>query len=165
MTQSEELRNKLLNARDRRWKLIESLSCGRVLIVVSSNIPGADKHKANGLISWAERRLRKEALAETVETAQDEAGTAVFMHTALSPAEAKKAAVEIENRHDYCRLLDIDIYADSETFGRKEAGLEPRKCFICGQDAFNCIRTGKHTHAETLNAAEKLIQLFNFSRI
>lgn len=162
--QSEELRNRLLGARDRRWQLIESLSCGRVLIVVSSNMPGADKHKADGLIRWAEKQLKKAVRAETIETAKDEAGTAVFMQTAFYPADAKKAAVKIETEHDFCRLLDIDIYLDSEAFSRKSAGFEPRKCLICTMNAFDCIRAGKHTHAETISTAEKLIASFNFSR-
>jgi holo-ACP synthase CitX len=164
LTQSEELKSKLLNARDRRWRLIESLSCGKVLIVVSSNMPGINKRKADDLIFWAERQLKKNANAVTIETAQDEAGTAVFMYAPLTSGEAKKVAIELENEYDFCRLLDVDIYTNSETFGRKEAGLDPRQCLICGSNAFNCIRTGKHKYAEAVSAAEKLIELFHSYR-
>ncbi|MCD8491623.1 MAG: hypothetical protein LRY51_06825 [Geovibrio sp.] len=49
MTRSEELRNKLLAARDARWSLIAELDCGDgSLIVISSNMPGEDKAKADG---------------------------------------------------------------------------------------------------------------------
>ncbi|MCD8569164.1 MAG: hypothetical protein LRY50_12920 [Geovibrio sp.] len=46
MTRSEELRNKLLAARDARWSLIAELDCGDgSLIVISSNMPGGGQGK------------------------------------------------------------------------------------------------------------------------
>ncbi|QAR32603.1 hypothetical protein EP073_04030 [Geovibrio thiophilus] len=162
MTRSEELRNKLLEARDARWSLITGLESGEgSLIVISSNMPGEDKAKADGLVSWAATELKKLISAETLQTAQDAAGRAVFMKTLLNPADAKKAGVCLEELHPFCRLLDIDVYSGTTAFGRKEAGLGRRKCLLCGASAADCIRTEKHTHAEAVSAAEKLLSGFH----
>lgn len=162
MTRSEELRNKLLAARDARWSLIAELDCGDgSLIVISSNMPGEDKAKADGLVNWAENELTRLSGAETVRTVQDAAGRAVFMKTSLNPSEMKKAGVALEELHPFCRLLDIDIYSGTKAFGRAEAGMGRRKCLICGESAADCIITEKHTHAEAVSAAEKLLSGFH----
>jgi len=162
LTQSEELRNKLLQARDARWQLIAELDEGnRCLVMISSNMPGEQKHMADGIVAWAEAELKKRIQAKTLKTIQDAAGRAVFMKTPLKPAEAKKAGVGLEELYPFCRLLDIDIYCGGKAFGRTEAGMSKRQCLICAENAADCIRTGRHTYEESVSAAEKLIREFD----
>ena len=162
MTQSEELRNKLLQARDARWQLVTELDDGDgCLVMISSNMPGEHKHRADGIVSWAESELKKMIQIKTLKVIEDTAGRAVFMKTALHPAETKKAGVGLEELYPFCRLLDIDIYCGGKAFGRTEAGIGRRQCLICRQIAADCIRTGRHTYEESVRAAEKLISGFN----
>jgi holo-ACP synthase len=66
--------------------------------------------------------------------------------------ELKKNAVDIENKHRLGRCVDIDVYDTGGTqIGRKDIGMESRKCFICDEDAHSCVRSRKHNIDEIKN--------------
>lgn len=160
--QSDGLRNKILEARQTRWDFLQTCADATdTLIVISVNMPGENKSEADGLCIWAEDELKRLVRLRHLRTFRDAAGTAVFLKTAVSPEQIKKAAVAVEERHPFCRLLDIDVYTGSgEALDRKSGGLPPRKCFLCGEPAVDCIRRGTHGYAETLDAAGKLLEQF-----
>lgn len=66
--------------------------------------------------------------------------------------ELKKNAVDIESKHRLGRCVDIDVYDTGGTqIGRKDIGMESRKCFICNEDAHYCVRSRKHNIDEIKN--------------
>jgi holo-ACP synthase len=61
-------------------------------------------------------------------------------------APMKETTVRLEEGAAWGRLLDLDIYdRQAEPVGRRELGLPPRCCLLCGDAAVDCIRTGRHT--------------------
>lgn len=74
------------------------------------------------------------------------------------PAHAmKELAVKLEQTAVGGRLFDIDVLTPSgEKISRHDLGLSPRKCLVCGDNAYVCGKSRAHTQEE-LN--EKTYQL------
>ncbi len=71
----------------------------------------------------------------------------------INHIEVKRKLIYMEENHILGRCVDIDVYyvEDSDPMmpalsgvSRRDIGLEPRKCFLCEEDARLCSRSQKH---------------------
>ena len=71
----------------------------------------------------------------------------------------KRACVEAEEQIPGGRMLDIDLMnQDGTPISRKDAGLEPRTCFLCGRPAAECVASRRHSREEVNRKAEEYYQ-------
>lgn len=156
----------LLKARDDRRNLQLRLIAenpGKTLVVLTVNIPGAEKRTPDSLI------IGKEGMKVLMETFRAESAIArdlptgfeAFLLTDSSGQEAKKLAVGIETGHPLGRLMDIDVFDDKGTpISRTDMGEETRKCLICGRDARICMRTFAHPLSELHDKIHSIVNGF-----
>ncbi|ADD68355.1 holo-ACP synthase CitX [Denitrovibrio acetiphilus DSM 12809] len=161
--QLEELKNKLLLARDSREQhLSEYLrTCSGSVVMISLNIPGQDKKPAGVLeiFQHACETVHEKLSAVDCVSVEDEAGYYAILMCSKDTEKTKRIAVEIEESSKAARLLDIDVYnANGEQADRKSLGLPPRQCLVCGQPAADCMRNKRHDANTIINAAEKLLK-------
>jgi len=155
-----------LATRDERQRKLQrafeqvELNTSTTVIAISTNVPGSPKH----LLGLS--RHAREALAtlrpwpgfQALHAGPDALGPFFVVLCDLSPQEAKRRAVAIEEETPSARLLDLDIYTSHGTqIGRAEMGLPPRPCLLCGDPAGECMRLLRHSQAELRARAEKLV--------
>lgn len=66
--------------------------------------------------------------------------------------------IEIEEKHPYGRLFDIDVYRE-DGFGisRSEGGFPHRRCLLCENDAKECGRSRRHSLEELEHRVEEIL--------
>ncbi len=138
-----------------------ALGTAPTVIAISTNVPGSPKH----LLGLS--RHAREALAtlhpwpgfQTLHAGPDALGPFYVALCNLSPKEAKRRTVAIEEARPSARLLDLDICdARGTQIGRRELGLPPRPCLLCGAPAGDCIRLCRHPPAKLRAHAEGLLK-------
>lgn len=76
-----------------------------------------------------------------------------------APAEAvKRATVDLEDRHPLGRLWDIDVFP----LTRRDLGLPPRTCLVCGEAAHACARSRAHALDDLIAAIEARVGAWVF---
>lgn len=79
-------------------------------------------------------------------------GPCLFLVVDMEPLEVKSKTIEIEDGHPIGRLADLDVYnLQGTALSRTELELAPRKCYICGDIAHNCVRSKRHSNDEVIN--------------
>ena len=73
-------------------------------------------------------------------------GLCVFL-LSRGGAELKRLCVTLEEDLPGGRFLDIDLTADAP-ISRRDLGLPPRKCFVCGKSAAECVAARTHGEKE-----------------
>jgi len=84
-------------------------------------------------------------------------GPNITMVIDMNAMDIKKLTLQIEDKHPLGRCVDIDVY-NPITFmsiSRTALGYPPRKCYICNDQAKNCIRSRKHTISEVVDYIKK----------
>ena len=100
-------------------------------------------------------------------------GDLVYRETALTgpealwivaaPAEAvKRATVDLEAGHPLGRLWDLDVATTAGAVSRRDLGLPPRACLVCGEPAHACARSRAHGIGELVAAIEALVGAWVF---
>lgn len=69
--------------------------------------------------------------------------------------DIKSLCIQIEEQHPLGRLLDLDVITSS---GEKLSRPHPRSCFLCGEDARICRRSGKHSIESLIQRTRDLLQ-------
>ncbi|MDR1944294.1 MAG: citrate lyase holo-[acyl-carrier protein] synthase, partial [Synergistaceae bacterium] len=77
-----------------------------------------------------------------------------------SAAKAKDASVDIEEREEWGRALDIDILTRGGPISRASSGRAPRKCLLCPDEAKICARMTRHPAEELRERVKSLIRNF-----
>jgi len=161
-----ELRTELLAARSRRQERLQQYfpEDSSSLLQLTLNIPG-DEKCPNGtmdLYRWAERQVESRLpQLNQILAGCDILGPWGLFSIPLSPAATKQVTVAIEDRHDFARLLDIDVFDSSGTsYDRIRLGLIERSCLICPAPAKECIRLQRHSFQQLRERFEKLLQPF-----
>jgi holo-ACP synthase len=63
----------------------------------------------------------------------------------IEPEKIKGLTALIEETHPLGRLFDFDVIASNGLqLSREHIGIEPRKCLLCGKNAFECGRSRSH---------------------
>lgn len=164
-TPPEEVRQRLLAAREERDLLIRGLAAQApgALVVISMRIPGPEKDRPEfgDVIERAIRMLFGLVPgAEVIDEGTGHLGPYVAIACPESPAETKRQALHVEETVRGGPLLDIDVHdVKGRAFSREKLGLAPRRCLICDEAAFDCIRAGRHTPGELEEAVRALILL------
>ncbi|WHA09872.1 citrate lyase holo-[acyl-carrier protein] synthase [Enterococcus montenegrensis] len=87
-------------------------------------------------------------------------GLELFISLPGDPNEIKKKMIEIENTHIFGRIADLDVLYATENqivvTSRKNYGIAPRKCYLCGNDAKICGRSKKHSIDEIQEAISRI---------
>ncbi len=163
------LRQGLLEARDgRQGKLqraMEESPSGPAtsILMISSNIPGGDKHRPglSRMLAGACHSLRQTLDLEMLFAGRDLLGPFHLASTRLPPLDAKRASLILETAGPAGRLLDIDVYGrDGAQVDRATLGLPPRACLVCLEPAGECIRLQRHGEPELLARVDSLLQPF-----
>lgn len=160
----------MLMARDERYdkqrELLES-SADDALLVVTMNIPGDIKNSPvieqvfNSAINQI-NQLIVQNLIHFQQTKSTKTGNEAYYLIRMEASELKGLMLEVETTHPQGRLFDLDVlYLDDKNeivkISRSDYDIEPRKCFVCDQDAKGCARSRAHTTEEMKDAIAKLI--------
>jgi holo-ACP synthase CitX len=162
-TPSEELRLRLLAARDaRQARIDDALREARGSVVaLSLAIPGAEKVPpgAAALFAWAGHRVAKAWRdARALHAGIDALGPFALWDLAAPPSEAKERCVSIEGARPAARLVDLDVYSpEGACLDRAALGLPPRRCLCCDAAARECIALRRHSDAELAESARQLL--------
>lgn len=156
--------NNILRDREKRYCEILSLinKYGLPVICGKINYPGNDKNtlEAQNAFQILQRLLIEKFTENSIHTqilAGDD-GSSILIVTSLNPLEAKEISVFLEANNSLGRVFDIDIYVgEGKPIGRENLGMESRRCIICNEDPRICMRTGKHSFQEVVDAINKLI--------
>ena len=87
-------------------------------------------------------------------------GAEVLLAVAAPARALKRALIEIEEDHALGRLWDIDVLDINPVSGtvailsRKDYGLPPRSCLVCGGPAHACARARTHPIADLVAIIE-----------
>ena len=159
----DALRNKLLEARDRRQALLDAWSPppapAQATVMLSLNLPGDEKvgERAERLFRWGEGALLEALPILEAFRSSDQLGPFALYRTPIEARQAKLLAMSIESGHPAGRLLDLDIYdAAGQPVSRGALELAPRTCLICAEPALSCIRAQRHT-SEALKARAHMV--------
>ncbi|MCB5722068.1 citrate lyase holo-[acyl-carrier protein] synthase [Pediococcus acidilactici] len=152
----------ILNDRDERVYVQNQLSRKYVvnsIVVIKLNIPGPIKNNSNlhkVFVNGVNRFLNRVDNTKIILNWDKPAGNTCFIISELSANDVKERAIDFENNDDIGRFFDIDVIAGgrNKSISRTDLGLEPRKCFVCGNLAKNCARSRKHS----VNELQQFIQ-------
>ena len=154
----------ILTAKEERQKRQRSLreQYGMPIASITVNIPGSSKD------SPVIRRLCDHAMASiqsrfdvlAVERINAPTGPLGLLAVCTTAEHLKQVAVELEEEHDFGRLLDIDVFsADGNQLSRQMSGA-CRPCLLCMQPAVVCMREQRHSLAEIQEAVRTLLTRF-----
>lgn len=164
---SARLKTEILAARDARQQTLdEVLERGEeVTLFLSLGIPGGNKRPVGAvrLFAWARQSLMA-AYPQLLEYAagDDALGPFAILAGRVDPYALKRGCVELESSFATSRLLDADVYsANGVAVDREALQLGQRRCLICEAPAKECIRLGRHPHAELVKKTDELLRHFS----
>lgn len=161
----------LLESRDNRWATERRLlhdNPGRVLIVLTVVMPGKIKRDKRSL-TVAHAAVEAVEHNFNVQTSNFERVAILDLVTGFEAywlvdgdiLAVKRQTCAIEENHPLGRLFDIDVIgSDSVPVSRREVGLPPRRCLVCGNEARYCMRNHTHTQEKIQNKINELVSLF-----
>jgi len=77
----------------------------------------------------------------------------------------KRAASGLEDAHPLGRLWDLDVIDPAQgSLSRRELGLPPRRCLLCGAEAHACARSRAHPLPALLAAIEERLRAYRRAR-
>lgn len=160
----------MLNTREKRVEIQQELlqkhpTC--TLLSATMNIPGPVKtneqlrnafltviKKLNTLFPPEQIVARKHRELKT--------GSEYYLVLDEIPEELKRKLIDVEETHDYGRLMDLDVvYLKGQilySVSRTELNHQPRRCFICEEEAKMCGRQRRHSVAEMQQTISQLIE-------
>jgi len=155
-TLEEILANK--EARADRQELLR-LRHGWPILSFCINMPGALKQNKSSiaifeaLLEALHVRISKKGWQIKDETIKHSiAGPEMIMAVNSDSILLKKLTYEIESNHPLGRFGDMDVIAPSgNVISRKSLGFEPRKCYLCQNDAKLCARSQAHSIDELIH--------------
>ncbi len=162
----------ILDAREERVRYQEHLLSEYKSTIISYklNIPGNRKYNLlikqifdEGLSVFNNKldELSINKLSEKV--IYKNSGPEYFAVFKESEYKVKKLTTDIEEKHALGRLFDFDVISkDGKQISRKELGIESRRCFLCGNNAFECGRSRKHEISDLTDRIKKMaLDYFN----
>jgi len=154
-------KEEILKGREERAKLITSyLKDYSIVISVKANMPGEDK---NNYLSYLLINAFSFLIAEIkndgyVYDYNSDGPYLILLLKAGNSDKIKEQMINIEEKHDLGRLIDIDVYSNGISLSRKNK----RECIICGNTVTICMRNKKHNYQELISYIKA--QVINFYR-
>lgn len=140
-----------------------------VAISVTPVMPGPVKDCALARLIQAAALVELDALvgtrgwdAELVYRETARAGPEALLALAAAPEAVKRATVDLEDRHPLGRLWDIDVVTATATLSRRDLGLAPRGCLVCGAPAHACARSRAHPLSELIGTIDAKVGAWVF---
>lgn len=158
----------VLEGREGRARAQEQLlKAGLTVVQVSLNIPGFPKRLKNDLFciektSWL---VRERCLSLGWGIVQEVgllngAGYAVLLGVGpgADPKRLKQTCLTLEENLAWGRAIDLDVRGQRGIIGRGILGMPPRRCLLCGEEAKQCSREGRHDGKLLRKIVEELIR-------
>ena len=156
----------MLSAREARWQKRMELAAESPSLISATlciPLPFRTRPEAKNLLEAVMTGLRTDLEAEglkpgTPEYLDGADGEAVFLPCEGEAQVVKRFCVRQEETLPQGRLLDLDVTARGGIpVGRAELDLPPRKCFLCGRPAAQCVAAARHSPGEVAAFVQKLI--------
>nr|WP_243428177.1 citrate lyase holo-[acyl-carrier protein] synthase [Clostridium rhizosphaerae] len=156
----------ILDAREERVRYQEHLLIEYKCTIISYklNIPGNRKYNLlikqifdEGL-SIFNKKLDELSINKISEKIiYKDSGPEYFAVFNESEHKIKKLTTDIEEKHALGRLFDFDVISkEGKQISRKELGIASRRCFLCGNNAFECGRSRRHKISDLTDRIEKM---------
>jgi len=142
--------DEILRNREQRHDFIRPfVDQGHVALSLKANIPGADKRifVAYIVVGYYEKLLSDIGYAEKFRMEGADGPSIVYILKNVDASDLKDKMISLEENAPYGRLVDLDVHAELQKSMNRET---PRKCLICGKDAFDCSRNQTHPIQEVL---------------
>lgn len=153
----------ILEAREQKHHEIELfLKKYKTVLVLSINYPGPNKCNEYSLYVFEQAQKKIKEMFLLVEVIQRESFAGYYEIYALEEdsVQVKKIAIEIEDKWELGRLIDLDVYDNQlGVLNRSSFKKENRKCFICNQDAKICGRNRTHSATELIKYFNHLVEI------
>lgn len=160
-----DILKKHLNYRDKKAKWINDriIQNKKTIIAFRCNIPGPEK------CTWWSRKLFEEGsnsikrvlsknaisykdISQELKNEVELMEYNLILETLESGDIVKKICMVVENENQVGRIFDIDVYSGNGlSLKREDFGYEIRKCYICENFAFECVRNRSHSLVELTN--------------
>lgn len=151
-------------AREKRNETIKKLITEySVIVSLKGNIPGENKNvvTTKRLMYVIDKELKNVLPFNKKENFESEAGDyKLYLMNHVDPAEIKTLTIKLEETHPLGRFVDIDVYTNKGQVSRTDLGYEKRKCMICDDNAFICMKENRHTLEEVKDVIEKTLKNF-----
>ncbi|NCB31682.1 MAG: citrate lyase holo-[acyl-carrier protein] synthase [Clostridia bacterium] len=157
---------KILAAREQRWNMRKKLAaaCSGCVITMTLCLPLTYRTSGEFLAMFHKMSkvlipfLHQRGITADFADMQNGAdGPALFFTSSFPASLVKAACVQAEENLPGGRMLDIDVMEKSgKPIGRKELGLAPRACFVCGEAAHLCMAGARHRAEELAVQIEKM---------
>lgn len=166
MSNKIDLYERILQSREDRSNKQEDLlkNYPYTLISFTLNTPGIEKrndlylniHK-EGNKAIIDNLYSKSIDIKHKEKLDKITGPESFIVVDYDPIMTKKMMIKIEDEHFLGRGFDIDVF-DSNHYqiSRSDLLYEARKCLICEEAAYICMRERNHTYEELIHEIHRL---------
>lgn len=142
--------NNILEAREKRAKLINSLAeQNKVIVSLKANIPGNNKSSYLAYLiinSFSFNQLELEIIKKHFFESED--GPFYLLEiNSIDLHEIKAKLIAFENKWPLGRFIDLDLHTQTKQISRQRK----RKCFFCDDLAINCIKNNRHSVKEVFD--------------
>lgn len=155
----------MLLAREERAQRQQMLQQkGGTLVCLTLNIPGP--RKVTPLVGQAfysglhqvEKALTALGPWERARVIREKTGLEAYYLCLIPAGSVKRALCAVEDGTPLGRVYDLDVLEESgRKLSREELGLPPRQCLMCGDPAFVCARSRRHSVDEMMAEIEKRV--------
>lgn len=148
--------NDILAAREREIQNLQKvMKEDKVYLTLKANVPGEVKRTdiSAFLIRLARQRIYQTFHVICEEFFDDFDGFYyIFTIEEKSRLEVKLQAIAIEEADAVGRYVDIDVFQnETKSLSRSDLAIKSRKCFICDNNPYICIRNHAHSLEEITN--------------
>jgi len=154
----------ILNAREQRNRLLDSLCKDNNVVTIKANVPGDNKliGEASLLVALFTKLVSNfvKGRVALVENADGRCAIITFQGDAQT---VKNQTVLLEDAHPLGRFVDIDVRPMGQQSSLSRGKL--RKCFVCDNPAFVCGRICAHTQQQLLHALTTSVRSYFSSRL
>lgn len=153
----------ILEAREKRAFLISSMLAKGYDAVLSirANIPGHQKNlfEAYIIVRYFNYVLTENYHLHHIERFESEDGPYILGAIQTDDLIAlKKQLIDLEDHHSLGRLVDLDLWTVDGSLSRRDLGYQPRRCFLCQQDAHHCARSRAHQQHDIMAFIHTTVQ-------
>ena len=146
----------VLSAREKRWQLRAGLAEKKTVVSVTLRLPHALRLCYPDILEKALRPLQDIGLVLHASL-KDADGLAYIFESEESAERVKRNTVSLEDKLPIGRFLDIDVSDSDGAKSRQELGFPARPCLVCGNPAWECIKSERHSTDEILGVIERTL--------
>lgn len=153
------MEDKILNAREAKINFIKQFLDEYDVVTLKANIPGLNKinHEAIILTSYFNHLMLKLNVDKSIYLC-DEDGP-MYIYIFKPNTITKDELMTYEDMPLIGRFIDLDLFKNKNAFVSVNRSVL-RKCYLCDDYAFVCIRNRKHNLNDLLNYIDTNLELF-----